>query len=323
MNSVVTLRDPFPVFVGGEHRSGTTLLSVVLDSHHLLEVGPELDFAEPRNLGSFVLEACVLLHQNDPRVLGEGTDTQDPYYYDVAHFVKQCQRFGIEPLDLADIVEAHIRRLGRDVVSIEDRCTLVEDIARAKLAVTGKWAWGIKLQRKIQDVDVYAGLWPTARFLHIIRDGRDVASSHLRTVPDWGYPTIDDTAYKWSNLVLAARLRAPVDRYLEVKYERLVTEPESECRRICDFLGVPFDEGMVRHHEQPHSLHANSWGHPAARATGSALSTAAVGRFQNDLSEDQISKFEDIAGGTLKSCNYPLHAGRARDLSCERLCTSE
>ncbi len=69
------------VLLGGENRSGTTLLSEVLDSHPDLVVGPELDFTEPPDLGSHILRACELLALADPRVLGPGTDTAVPLWY--------------------------------------------------------------------------------------------------------------------------------------------------------------------------------------------------------------------------------------------------
>src|SRR5436309_3410290 len=56
-----------PVFIGGENRSGTTLLCVILDSHPALVCGPELDFLDPENLGPHVLACCDLLAAADPR----------------------------------------------------------------------------------------------------------------------------------------------------------------------------------------------------------------------------------------------------------------
>lgn len=70
-----------PVLLGGENRSGTTLFSVVLDSHPDLVVGPELDFVEPPDLGPHIVEACELLLASDKRVLGPGTDTADPFWF--------------------------------------------------------------------------------------------------------------------------------------------------------------------------------------------------------------------------------------------------
>ncbi|XSC42237.1 sulfotransferase [Bradyrhizobium sp. RDT10] len=65
--------DPFPsspVLLGGDNRSGTTLLSVVLDSHPDLVIGPEIDFLEPPNLGPHILRAIDLLDARDPKVTG-------------------------------------------------------------------------------------------------------------------------------------------------------------------------------------------------------------------------------------------------------------
>ncbi|GLY30879.1 sulfotransferase [Kineosporia sp. NBRC 101731] len=295
-----------PLLLGGEHRSGTTLLSVVLDSHPALDVGPELDFAEPTNLGTLVIETCRLLREGDPRVLGPGTDTNDPAYYDVAHFVKQCERYGIPPATLSDLVEQQIAQDGRDIVALRDRCRLLDRIGKFKMATTGKLTWGIKLQRKIQDVDRYAQIFPGSRFIHIIRDGRDVAASHLRTVPDWGYRSIDDTAYKWANLIEATRLRAPAQRYHEIRYEDLVGEPEKACRALCDFLEIPFASQMLQHHLVDHTLHAHDWSHPSSEATKNPLSEAPVGRYRHDLTAEQIADFENIASGTLRTLGYAV-----------------
>jgi Sulfotransferase family len=62
--------EPFqsaPIFVGGDGRSGTTLLSLILDSNSELVVGPELHFRGPANLGASCVEACDLLINSDPR----------------------------------------------------------------------------------------------------------------------------------------------------------------------------------------------------------------------------------------------------------------
>jgi hypothetical protein len=250
-----------------------------------------------------VLEASDLLTRQDPKVLGEGTATQDPRYYDAAHFVKQCQRYGVEFSTLADLVRAQVDADGRDIVSLEDRCRLIDAIGRSKLAASGKWTWGIKLQRKIIDIDIYAQIWPEARFVHIVRDGRDVAASHLRTVPDWGYSTIQETAYQWRSLLERARMRAPRDRYLEVRYEELVSDPRAVCERMCTFLNVPYDDAMMQHERQKHSVHVNAWGHPAAEATRKSLTTEVVGRHRRDLSDAQIREFEAAAGLTLAEPN--------------------
>lgn len=295
-----------PVLLGGENRSGTTLLSVILDSHPQLDVGPELDFVEPRNLGTEVVEACDLLINGDMRVLGKGTDTSDPYYYHAAHFVKQCHRYGIEPVALRAIVVGQIEGDGRDIVGLDDRCRLVDRVGSTKLEKSAKKVWGIKLQRKIADIDLYSRFWPFAKFIHIIRDGRDLVASHLKTVPEWGFTSIDTAAFSWQQVVEAARLRAPAERYKEVRYEDLITQPIETCKSMCTFLGVQFDEVMLRHETLSHSLHENTWSHPSAATTSRPISQSPIGRFRKDLTHREIEQFESIAGATLIRHGYRL-----------------
>ncbi|MEE2044164.1 sulfotransferase, partial [Nocardiopsis tropica] len=137
-----------PVLLGGENRSGTTLLSIVLNSHPDLCVGPELDFVEPPNLGTHVLEAIELVRSRDPRAVGPGTSSGDPYWYDAAHFVKQCERFGIGYAELAGAIRARLDRDGGNLVRRPQRCELIRVLSEARARAPGARTWGVKLQRK-------------------------------------------------------------------------------------------------------------------------------------------------------------------------------
>lgn len=306
-----------PVLLGGENRSGTTLLSVLLDSHPDLVVGPELDFVEPVDLGPHILEACDLLAAHDPRVLGPGTDTADPFWYDGAHFVKQCDRFGVPIPVLQYPVRVAMKEAGSDLVDFQDRCRLIEIIGEHRRSSTGVSRWGIKLQRKINRVDEFAAYWPQAHFVHIVRDGRDLAASHLVTVP-WGFTTVTEAATGWVSVVERPPLVAPAGRYLEIRYEDLVTDPRTVLGQVVDFLGVPWHDSLLAHWQVPHSLFDAPWGHPAAEAAANPLTTARIGRFRQDLTEEQISEFERIAGDQLRRLGYPLHQTVTEDTASSR-----
>jgi Sulfotransferase family len=292
------------VLLGGQNRSGTTLLSVVLDAHPQLVVGPELDFTEPPDLGPHILAACDLLARKDPRVLGPGTDTADPFWYDGAHFVKQCQRFGIGLTELAAAVAAVSSELGTDLARLADRCILIDRLGSLRQAQLGVARWGLKLQRRIRDVDVYARIWPRARFIHIVRDGRDLAASHLHSVPAWGFKSIPEAAREWLHVISRPHLVAPPGRYLEVRYEDLVTEPRRTTAAMTEFLDIPFDEALVRHADYPHALLDNPWAHPAAEAVARPITADRVGRHKTDLTAAQIAEFEEIAGTELRRLGY-------------------
>ena len=95
-----------------------------------------------------------------------------------------------------------------------------------------------------QHIDQLAEAFPTAKFVHIFRDGRDSAASFHRR---YGYsPRI--TLERWKNIVRKARRDGETlgeSRYLEISYEELTASPEAELRKICEFIGEPFVEGLL------------------------------------------------------------------------------
>ena len=88
-------------------------------------------------------------------------------------------------------------------------------------------------------------IWPDARFIHLLRDGRDVARSRVEL--GWagnmytGVQSWIDAERLWAKLVD----EVPASRRMEVRYERLVCEPEAELARICEFLGLTYDPAML------------------------------------------------------------------------------
>ncbi len=301
-----------PVLIGGDNRSGTTLTSVVLDSHPDLVVGPELDFTEPRDLGPYIVESADLLLAGDPRVQGKGVETADPDWYFGVQFVKQCHRFGVGYQDVRDTVQQVIDDLGTDVVEFDDRCHVLHRIGELRRRQTGMKRWGIKIQRQIHRVDDFARMFPGAHFVHVVRDGRDVAASNITGGQEWAYKTVEEAAAGWLGVVERPHTVAPPDRYLEVRYEDLVGDPRSTLRRVTEFLGIPWDDALLRHTELPHSLFDNPYEHPSAEATTKALSTAKVGRHRTELDRDQIIRFEALAGHELARLGYPLTASEPR-----------
>ncbi|WP_018098926.1 sulfotransferase family protein [Sinorhizobium meliloti] len=295
-----------PVLLGGENRSGTTLLSVVLDSYPGLVVGPEIDFTDPVDLGPHILAVCDMIDRRDPRLAGATKDTVDPEWFDSAHFVVQCERFGLDRDDVRSLVTSLMAERGTDLSSLDDRCRLIDAIGEFRREQTGAGRWGLKLQRKIQDIGMYAAIWPKAHFIHIIRDGRDLAASHLKTVPGWGYRTIAQAATGWLEIVTRPRQTAPDGRYLEVRYEDLVTHPRQTVGRMLEHLGLPWDEAVLHHAEHKHALFDKPWGHPAAEAAGKPLNTGRRGRYRQDLTPAEIEEFERIAGKELQHLGYDL-----------------
>lgn len=301
-----------PILIGGDNRSGTTLTSVVLDSHPDLVVGPELDFTEPRNLGPYIVESADLLLAGDPRVQGPGVETADPEWYFGVQFVKQCHRFGVTYQEVRDAVQEVVDDLGTDVVDFDDRCHVLHRVGELRRRQTGMKRWGIKVQRQMHRVDDFARLFPQAHFIHVIRDGRDVAASNITGGQEWAYKTVEEAAAGWLGVVERPHTVAPSGRYLEVRYEDLVGDPRNTLRKVAEFLEIRWDDALLRHSELPHSLFDNPYDHPSAEATTKALSTAKVGRHKDELSSDQVARFEALAGHELARLGYPLTMSSAQ-----------
>ncbi len=121
---------------------------------------------------------------------------------------------------------------------------LVELAAEAKRL--GKTVLVEKTPRHVHAMETIAALLPAARFIYLVRDGRDVAISLMRRSP-----SLEAGIERWltdNNAALAAMERFP-ERVVVLRYEDLVADPAASLGALCDFLGVPYDEAMLRYHE--------------------------------------------------------------------------
>ncbi len=131
--------------------------------------------------------------------------------------------------------------------------------------------------------------WPEARFVHLLRDPRDVASS----VVGMGWAgTVWHGAARWVEAEeswdrLCARV--PEASRMAVRYEALVAEPVRELERVCAFLGVPFDEAMIRYDED---------------TTYEAPDAKLASRWQSRLSPTEIRLVERRVGTLLADRGY-------------------
>ena len=300
-----------PLFVGGDDRSGTTLVSVILDSHPDLVVGPELDYLLPEDLGPHLRECCRLLLADDPRVRGAGVQTADSAYGMGVQLARQARRFGIDHATLDALAAAAMQRTGSDLVTHDQRLALLDAMGRHRCRTTGKRRWGIKIQRQIADAAALVEHWPGSRFVHVVRDGRDVAASQLRGARGWGYRSVHEAAAGWREVVEAVRGAVPPASLHELRYEDLVADPETVLRRLLDFLEVDWDPAVLRHTDAEHSLFAEPFEHPSAEAVRRPIQAGSVGRHRRDLTMADRMAFEAVAGDALRHFGYlPASAGR-------------
>lgn len=142
-----------------------------------------------------------------------------------------------------------------------DVIALANDIVAQKAGDRKVKVYGATVHKHF---DKLLRIWPDARFIHLVRDGRDVASS---TIPmGWagnlytGMQRWLDAEELWAGL--AGQL--PPDRHMTLTYEALVTDPEKELTRICHFAGIDYSPAMLSYdksstYSRPNTRSLTKW----------------------------------------------------------------
>ncbi len=278
-----------PFFVVGCGRSGSTMLRLMLDAHPELAVPGESHFIPPlwRRRGRF---------ERDGR-LDAGA---------LAAAVARTPHFGHWKIPPERYLES-VRAL--------ERPTFANVIERAFLANAehhGKRRWADKTPIYVRHVGLLSRLWPEARFVHLIRDGREVALSYL-SVP-WGPRSVLEAAWKWRRDVGAGRASGAVlgpGRYHEVRYEDLVAGPRATLERLCAFVELAFDPRMLEHaRDVDRDRLAPASGLPY-HARAATPPQEGARDWRTEMAEGDVEAFEALAGGLLADLGYPRGARKA------------
>ena len=113
----------------------------------------------------------------------------------------------------------------------------------------GKARSGDKTPLYLSRMTEISELLPEAHFIHIVRDGRDVALSWSKT---WFAPSRvpSELVAIWASAILSARAIAPAVKYLEVRYEDLVAQSADVLQRICAFIELDYNPCMLTYFER-------------------------------------------------------------------------
>jgi hypothetical protein len=130
---------------------------------------------------------------------------------------------------------------------------LYGDFQAEYAARRGKVRWADKDPANTLLLPFVEELFPDAQYIHLLRDGHDVVASHRDR---WGYRSgVRSARGAWRKYVEAARSfgdQAGPDRFLEVRYEALVSDPETQLRRMFAFLGEPWDPAVLAFDKAKH-----------------------------------------------------------------------
>jgi hypothetical protein len=276
------------LFIVGCPRSGTTLLRRMVDAHPRIAMTRETHWI-PR------------IHEEGVGLTADGHVTSEL----LAHLLDDW-RFRRMEVDLPRLRRAVASSGG---ISYSRFVTIVFDLYGER---RGKPLVGDKTPGYGGKMEALHALWASARFVHIIRDGRDVCLSlhdwrpeqFSRAAPARTHDSVSAAAIWWARRVRAAREAGRAlgsSLYHEVRYESLVTEPERECRELCRFLEVAADDAMTRFHE------GRTKSTPGLDAKQAWLPPRKGLRdWRSEMPPEEVERFEVAAGDLLKDLGYPM-----------------
>jgi len=270
-----------PFFVMACPRSGTTLLALMLHAHSRIAVPPETRFMmrvyrQQRGIGDLAVAA------NRERLADM-----------ITHRSTRFPDLGLSrPVTRQAIID------GPPTVG-----SALGIVFRSYAERFGKQRWGDKRPQHHRSVVAIRAMFPDAKFIHIVRDGRDCVAS-LKQVPWWTKDSIHAMAL-WTAAIDRGRRsgqRLGPGCYLELRYEDLVADPEGEIRKVCDFLGEEFEPAML----EPHKVVAQAV--PERKTwhgnTGSAISASSVGSHAQVLEPWELRLMNFVAGRRLRALGY-------------------
>jgi hypothetical protein len=273
---------PPPLFVVGCGRSGTTMLRLMLDTHPDLAIPEESHF-------------ITTLWTDRRRYNGrEGLDV-DRLVRDVVR-TPMFQKWNMPEA----VVRWRVRQLERPTFA-----SAIGAIFASYAEYRGKMRWGDKTPIYVLSIPLLNRLFPDARFLHVIRDGRDVALSYL-SLP-WGPDTIWRAAYKWRRDVSAGRRDGGSlgdRRYAEVRYESLVRDPRTTLEGICSFAGLPFEQSMLEHHRDGAQRLAWRGDRTKYHASAATPPKSGLRNWRDQMKDRDVAAFECVAGPLLTELRY-------------------
>jgi hypothetical protein len=278
-----------PIFIIGTERSGSNLLRLVLNAHSQIAVPhpPHL----MRYLAPLAGSYGDLTIERNRRVL----------VHDALRLLRHHIHPWPHPID-ADLVTSQASPTVFGVVA-----AVYEQFRRAE----GKRTWGCKSTFMVHYVANVVAEYPQARFLWLVRDPRDVAVSSMRSVFNPCHPL--RTARLWrrqQEIGWAARERWGPARIRLMRYEDLVVDPRRELTAACEFLGVAFEESLLRHHDSPAARQtaalSDSW-----RNTARPISSTSVGRHERVLTAADRRLVEAVAGPVMARLGYLVPDGEA------------
>lgn len=272
-----------PIFIVSSPRSGSTLLRLILDAH------PNIAIPSPAWIYEYIR----------PYLYSFGDLGQELNFRDLVRDMIEMPTIERWLVDFT-VDEVVAACPGRSFKEAYEYLHVKDATAK------GKVRWGEKSPRNGYWIDEIKSEFPDAQFVHIVRDGRDMAIDISQSVSMRPCSVLMGSYY-WKHYLTAIRdsftRLDKVDRY-EIKYEALCADPEVELKALCNFLGEDFEPAMLRHHK---SKSTKAWAANAQHGkTGQPITTEFCELYKKCLHEHDARVLESVIAELLQQYGYPI-----------------
>ena len=274
---------PSPIFILGAQRSGTTLLRLMLNAHSKIAIPEEARFLTPL-LKKKYLNTVIKKHKFEKLV----------------QYLKNSEQFKLWNYD-SSAFYSNLTEINEITVT-----NLLNLLYTSYCVFEGKQIWGDK-SLFFSYITILNKMFPIARFINIVRDGRDVFDSWRKM--DKKKNNAAMIAVDWSfKLFLIERSlkRIPKEYQLTIRYEDILSNPTEMAKKVCRFVKVDFEAEMLEFYKTSRRY----IGRHHSKLIYKKIEKSNASKWRRNLSPQEINIFEVLSGRFLKKYGYETVSNR-------------
>ncbi|MDL1956536.1 MAG: sulfotransferase [Candidatus Desulfofervidus auxilii] len=278
-----------PIFILGTQRSGTTLLRLILNSHSKIAIPEEAEFLRP-----------LLKYKYFKK----------PFYGEslkrIYNYLRNSPHFHLWNYDYSDFLE-NLKQ--QKEITLKE---LIESLYLSYAKHEGKIIWGDKTPSLFRKIKLLYQLFPEAKFIHIVRDGRDVFDSWRKMDPTKNNVAVVALEWQYKNYKIEKFLKyVPNSNKMRIRYEDLLMEPQEVLKKICFFLNINYESEILNFYKKSKYY----IGSHHSELIFKPISPQNIYKWKKTLNSYEIKAFTFLAKRYLKIYNY--------EIECSKMCIKE
>ncbi len=290
--------DPL-LLVGGISRSGTTLLTTVLDAHPAISMGAELIPTPMYSLNQLRADFEKALELANGDFAATGKIWKENSDRNVGLFFTRCHRAGVTLSEFKEVLNEYSEKIDGDISSWRDRLTLAWTLMRRRQQREGTQLFGFKLNST--SLVPTAMLMPNAYYVCIVRDPVDVIASQIKRKFQG---ELAEQAKRWTIYTkrYCSYANKHPDRCIVIRYEDLVRSPRRTLEKVFEMLPIEINDAVYSYHKSDAAIFNST--HPNLDRIKMSFSDSSVGSGYRSLTSDQIDEIHQVTGASAKKLGY-------------------